>query len=129
MSQNLSALWEALLPTSWGGATKKIGNINVDPNGSLIVSGQGGSNNALYLNGSTPLIVKPGPGMVCTAIVQVAGSGTGAIYDCTATANAVTATQVAVIPETVGPIDLNFPCLTGIVVKLGTSQVISLSYQ
>ena len=131
MGQNLSALWQALLPPNWGGGvqTKKIGNINVDPNGSLVISGQSGTNNALYLNGTTPLIVKTSPGMLCTMNVLVAGSGIGGIYDCTATAAAVTAAQVAAIPETAGPVDLNFPCLTGIVVKLGTGQVISLSYQ
>jgi hypothetical protein len=131
MSQNLSAVFLALIPKTWfggTGVTKQSGPINADPNGSLVVSGIGGTNSSLYMNGSTPIIAKAGPGMVCRMNVIVAGSA-GAIYDCTATANAVTANEVAVIPATVGPIALEFPCKVGIVVQLGASQVISLSYQ
>ena len=54
--------------------------------------------------------------------VQVAGSGVGSINDCATTAAIATANQVAVIPETVGPVELDFPCLAGICVALGTGQ-------
>jgi hypothetical protein len=127
MGQNLAVLLQGLIPTSWFGVTKKIGNAGFDANGSIVVSGVGGINSKLFMNASQ--VVKPSPGMVCTANVIAAGSGTGGIYDCTSTAAAVTANQICTIPETVGQLQIEFPCLQGITVLLGTGQQVSMSYQ
>ena len=78
---------------------------------------------------STTTVVKLGAGAVIKAIVTVAGSGAGAIYDCTATAAAVTANEIASLPTTLGPIDIEFPCLVGIFVVPGTGQQIAISWQ
>lgn len=63
------------------------------------------------------------------AVVTVAGSAAGGIYDCTATAAAITANQIAVLPNSVGPIDVSFPCLTGVFVVPGSGQQVSVSYE
>ena len=80
---------------------------------------------ALYCNGSTQ--VKSSPGIIRQVNVLVAGSA-GAIYDCVGTAHAATANEVAVVPATVGPLLLNFPCAVGILYVPGASQVASISY-
>ena len=129
MGQNLSAVIQTLIPKTWFGATKQIGNVNADANGSLVISGLGGVGSSLAITAGTPAIVKAGPGMVCALTVIAAGSGVGTINDCTATAAATTANQMASIPETVGTYQLNFPALHGIVVTPGTGQQVSLSYQ
>jgi hypothetical protein len=97
-----------------------------DPSGNLRVANLGGANSALYLQAGT--VVKASAGAVVRVVVQVAGSATGSINDCTATAAAVTANQIAVIPETVGPVTLEFPCLNGITVMPGSGQAVSVSY-
>lgn len=127
MGQNLAAVLQVLVPNSWFGITKKVGAANADPNGSLVVSGLGGTASSLFI--TKPTIVKPTPGMICRLNVLAAGSGTGTVNDCTATAAAVTANEIAQIPQTVGPIALEFPCLSGIVVTPGTGQQLSVSYQ
>lgn len=73
-------------------------------------------------------IVKAAPGVIVALTVQVAGSATGTVNDCLTTGAAAIANQVAVIPETVGPLALNWPCLTGIVVVPGTGQTISVTF-
>jgi len=80
------------------------------------------------LNITTQTVLKAAPGDVVRVVVQAAGSATGTINDCATTAAVSTANQVAVIPETVGPIDLEFPCLVGIVVTPGTGQSVAVSY-
>lgn len=89
----------------------------------------GGGNVSTSLAIAATALVKASAGAVIKANVLVAGSSAGGIYDCTATANAVTANQVAVLPATVGPISIEFPCLVGIFVVPGTGQKVSLSYQ
>jgi hypothetical protein len=107
------------------GVTKPV---NADADGNLIVSGIGGTDNALF-------IVAPGKnlkmaaGVVGVVTVLAAGSGVGGVYDCTGTAAAVTATQIAVIPETVGPLTLQFPFVQGLTIVPGTGQEVSVSYQ
>ena len=76
----------------------------------------------------------PGEGGTHHALVNAAAGGPGQCdntggADCTATAAATTANQMASIPETVGTYQLNFPALHGIVVTPGTGQQVSLSYQ
>lgn len=76
-------------------------------------------------------LAKAGAGTVGVVNVLVAGSTTGAVYDAATAATAslsATANLVALIPPAVGPIVLNFPCLTGIVVQPGAGQTLSVSY-
>jgi hypothetical protein len=100
-----------------------------DAAGNLTISTLSGTQTKLYANGSTPFVLKAAPGSIVRANVLVAGSGTGTINDCATTAAIATANEVAVIPETVGPIAIEFPCLVGIAVQLGTGQVVSFAYQ
>ena len=90
-------------------------------------AGGGNVNTALAVQAPGKLL-KPSAGAVIKAIVTVAGSGAGGIYDCTATANAVTANQIVGLPATVGPIDVEFPCLVGIFVIPGSGQQVAVSY-
>jgi hypothetical protein len=110
------------------GGKKSVLPAQADAQGNAYISGLGGNKSALYLNGTTPQQIKVGPGAVVRAVVLVAGSGTGAIYDAATTASAITANEIATIPETIGPIELDFPVAQGIVVSLGTGQAVSLSY-
>ena len=89
----------------------------------------GGGNIKTSLGVTGTSVIKLGAGSVIKALVTVAGSGAGGIYDCTATASAVTANQIAALPATAGPIDISFPCLVGIFVVTGSGQQVSLSYE
>jgi hypothetical protein len=103
---------------------------NGDPNGNVIISGVGGYSSQLALANTTGTVIKATPGMLIRAIVLIAGSGAGAIYDTAATASSyATSQQVATIPNTVGIYEFDFPCLAGIVVATGTGQQVSISYQ
>ena len=88
----------------------------------------GGGNVSTSLGISKTTVLKASAGAVIRAIVTVAGSA-GGIYDCTATAAAVTANQIAVLPNAVGPIDIEFPCLVGIFVVPGSGQQVAVSYE
>lgn len=85
-----------------------------------------GRSSRLFINGTT--VVKAVPGTVIQLNVLAAGSGTGTVNDCATTAAVATANEIAVIPETVGPLLLNFPCLVGITITPGTGQELSVSY-
>lgn len=98
------------------------------PQGPIAIAQQpsiGGDKSALYMNSTT--VVKASAGRAVVVTVIVAGAA-GSLHDCLTTASAITATEIAVIPATVGPVALNFPCLHGIVYKPGASQVASISY-
>jgi hypothetical protein len=86
-----------------------------------------GTKTVNYVNSSQ--VIKTAAGLIASINVLVAGSGTGTINDAASTATATTANEVAVIPETVGPIALNFPCFTGITLVLGTGQIVSVCYR
>lgn len=88
----------------------------------------GGGNISTALNINKPTIVKNTAGSVVKAIVTVAGSAAGGIYD-TSTGGASTGTQIAVLPNSVGAIDIEFPCLSGISVVPGSGQSVSISYE
>lgn len=98
-----------------------------DANGNLVMSGVGGNHSALGLKTGT--IVKSTAGVVVQVNVITAGSSTGSIYDTASTAGGTTANEVAVVPSSVGPVLLQFPCLVGISYVPGTGQVASISYQ
>lgn len=86
-----------------------------------------GTKNALWVTAST--VIKPQPGLVASVNVLQTGSTAGGVYDAASTAAANTGNQIAAIPNTVGVTKLTFPCLTGIMVLLGTNQVVSVSYR
>jgi hypothetical protein len=79
------------------------------------------------LNVSSATVIKANPGRLVRICVVVAGAA-GATYDCATTGAASASNQVCVIPAAVGPIWLDIPCQTGIVVAPGASQVISVAY-
>jgi hypothetical protein len=84
--------------------------------------------NKLYINTTNaPTVIKAAKGYIARVSVIVAGAA-GAVYDCATTAAAITANEIAVIPATIGPVALEFPCLTGITVLPGAGQIISVSY-
>jgi hypothetical protein len=117
----IATLINALKPS------KVAAPVQSDANGNLIMSGISATHSALGIK--IPTVVKSSPGNVVTAVVVITGSTTGSIYDTASTSGAVTANEIAVLPNTVGPVSLEFPCLQGITLVPGTGQVISLSYQ
>lgn len=103
----------------------KQSQLNLDTQGSLRTAA-GGTLNSYDITAAT--VIKASPGRIVKVIVQVAGSGTGTVNDCITTAAAAITNQISTIPETVGPIALDWPCTTGIVVVPGTGQTLSVSY-
>ncbi|VWB07166.1 hypothetical protein [Burkholderia lata] len=77
---------------------------------------------------TTATVIKGAPGRIFRVNVLVAGSTVGTVNDCLTTGAAAIANQVAAIPDTVGPVVLEWPCATGIVVVPGTGQTLSVSY-
>lgn len=86
----------------------------------------GGNNSALDV--STTTVIKATPGTVFTVSVTTAGSAAGGVYDAATTAGDIAANLVAAIPDAVGVTVLTWPCATGILVKPGTGQVLSVSF-
>lgn len=91
-----------------------------------LVPRMGGSQSTLNITAAT--VVKAAPGTIWRVNVVVAGTAAGAVYDAATTAGDTAANQIASIPDTVGPIDLTFPCATGILVVPGTSQTLAVSF-
>lgn len=77
---------------------------------------------------TAPTIVKASPGTLWRVSVIVAGSTAGTANDCTTTGAAAVANQIAEIPNTVGEIELQWPCADGIVIVPGTAQTIAVSF-
>jgi hypothetical protein len=90
----------------------------------VAMTGQGLST---ALNITSPTVIKASPGRLVRINVIVAGAA-GAANDCATTGAAAAANEVAVIPAAVGPVLLDWPCLTGIVVAPGAGQTIAVSY-
>jgi len=87
---------------------------------------QAGAQSALYL--TTATLVKGGLGRVAKVNVIVAGSAAGSVNDVGIAAGAVAGNQIAVIPNTVGTYDINFPFFNGLVIVPGTGQTVAVSY-
>jgi len=85
-----------------------------------------GNKNALNLSADT--LVKNGPGRCMRVNVITAGTTPGSLYDAAKIADAAAANQFGTVPNAVGTTIINWPCLKGIVYKLGTGQVVSISY-
>lgn len=85
-------------------------------------------------NKTADAAIKLTAGRVCRVSVLVAGSAPGAIHDVTgadaaaAIAAAAAGNLLAVVPNTVGVYDLDLPCASGIVYKVGTGQTVAISY-
>lgn len=74
-------------------------------------------------------VVQGGVGRIAKVSVIVAGSAAGTVNDVLTTGAAGVANQVAVIPNTVGVYDIDWPMSLGIVVVPGTGQTVAVSYQ
>jgi hypothetical protein len=75
---------------------------------------------------STTTVVKSSAGRVAAISVTTAGSTVGHVYD---SANAsVTTAPLYVIPEAVGLYIVNLPVNSGIVVAVGSGQVLTVSW-
>ena len=90
-----------------------------------VVVGQG---TTAVLNITAATVVKPVGGRVAKVSVLVGGSAVGAVHNCATTGAAAAANQVAVVPDTEGVYDIDFPCSAGIVVVPGTGQTLAVSY-
>lgn len=80
------------------------------------------------LNISAATVVKATPGRLVRINVVAAGSTAGTANDCATTGAAATGNQIASLPNAVGPIELKWPCATGIVVVPGTGQTLAVSF-
>ncbi|WP_320533664.1 hypothetical protein [Robbsia andropogonis] len=91
-----------------------------------IVPRAGGGLSVLNITAAT--VVKSSPGTIFRANVVVAGTAAGGVYDASATSGNTAANLVATLPDTLGPIELEFPCANGILIVPGTGQTIAVSY-
>ena len=74
-----------------------------------------------------PSIIKTGASRIARINVLTA-SGVVTIYDAASTVGLGTASEVAVVPATVGSYEIDFPLTNGLVIN-PSSSVISISYQ
>jgi len=81
-----------------------------------------------FFNITAATLVKAGAGRVAKVSVVVAGSGAGSINDAATIGTAAAANEIAVIPATVGIINIDFPVSNGIVLTPGTGQTLAISY-
>lgn len=79
-------------------------------------------------NISADAVVKNSGGRVCKVSVVTAGSAPGAIHNTATIGAAAAGNLLAVIPNTVGVFDVDMPCSAGIVYKVGTGQVVAVSF-
>lgn len=80
------------------------------------------------LNITAATVIKARPGRLVKIVVVVAGSAAGTVNDCLTTGAVAASNEVASIPNTIGPLSLDWPCLTGIVVVPGTGQTVAVLY-
>jgi hypothetical protein len=80
------------------------------------------------LNVTTATVLKDGPGRLVRLSVVVAGSAPGAAYDSASTSGNDTTNQVAVIPNVIGAYEIDWPCLTGVVVEPGSGQTVAAAF-
>lgn len=90
-----------------------------------VVVGQG---TTAVLNITAATVVKAVGGRVAKVSVLVAGSAAGAIHNCATTGAVAAGNKVAVVADTVGVYDIDFPCSAGIVVVPGTGQTLAVTY-
>ena len=85
---------------------------------------QGNLTSALITTGT---LVITGPGRLVSMTVIVAGSA-GAIYNSATVAGAAAANELAVIPATIGIVQLGMEFNAGLVVVPGSSQTVVVTY-
>lgn len=78
-----------------------------------------------FLNITASTVLKASPGRAVRVSVIVAGSAAGSLNDCATTGAAAASNEVAVIPNTVGVYEIDWPCGTGIVIVPGTGQTLA----
>jgi hypothetical protein len=101
-----------------------FGPLRTDATGNLRTS-SGISQN---YNITAATVIKASAGRAVKVSVIVAGSGVGSVNDCLTTGAVAVGNQVAVVPETVGVINLDWPCATGIVLVPGTGQTLAIAW-
>lgn len=101
-----------------------VGPLNTDSQNSVITAV---ADNATY-NLTAATVVKATPGKLARISVIVAGSAVGTANNCITTGAVAAANEIAVIPNTVGVIVLEWPCSAGITVVPGTGQTIAVSW-
>lgn len=80
------------------------------------------------LNITAATLIVARPGRVARINVVVAGSAAGSVNDSATVAGAGAANQIAATPNSLGPIQLNFPFTNGLVITPGTGQTLSVAY-
>ena len=100
----------------------------ISPTGHTYVSGLSAQSSSLGLVAASTTLLKAGMGHVIRVVVTTAGTTAGAVYDSATTAGIGAANMIATLPNTVGPINLEFPYLTGLVVVMGAGQTASIAY-
>jgi len=87
--------------------------------------------NASFLNITAATLVKAGNTRACKVSITTVSAATGAVYDSATVAGASSANQILSIPVSapVGTVyDLQWPCLSGLVVSPGASGAISVTF-
>lgn len=77
-------------------------------------------------NISTASLIKIGSGRVASISVTTAGTTTGLVYDTNSASS--TSNPIYVIPNTIGVTFVNLPVTNGIVVAVGTGQIVTISF-
>jgi len=104
-------------------AGKFVMNVVDNTGNEFVASGKTGQYNI-----TSATAIKATAGRLVRISVIVAGSAAGTANDCATTGAAAVGNQIAAIPNTVGVINLDWPCATGIVVVPGTGQTLAVSY-
>jgi hypothetical protein len=107
-------------------ATNALVPLSTDSTGALLVAGTGGTSSMLGITAST--VVKASPGRLIRVSVIVAGTTAGTVYDNSSTAGDAVGLEIAILPNTVGTYEFDWPALVGIVVVPGTGQTVAVSY-
>ena len=89
-----------------------------------------GNFSTLNVAASTVIATTPatGPKRILFTIVVTTAGAAGAVYDTTTIGAIGAANLIAVVPATVGPVVLNWPCSAGIVYIPGAAQVANFSF-
>jgi len=82
----------------------------------------------VFFNISANTLVKATSGRVAKVSVITAGSAPSTVHDSATIGAAGAANEIAAIPNTIGVYNIDFPVSNGIVIKIGTGQVLAISY-
>jgi len=111
-----------------GDATPRSLGTVTDAAGEMLVRHQPEDGRLANYNVTSSTVIKATAGRAFRVAVVVAGSAAGAIHDIATTGGVANANRIAIIPNTVGIYEINWPCATGIVLVPGTGQTLSISY-